>query len=55
MSIKSLKNESLHKHNQKKVIVTEMCKVSRASNEIMLDRFYKGDEIEFPFAQYLLN
>ena len=25
------------------------CKVSRASNEIMLDRFYDGKGIEFPF------
>ncbi len=26
------------------------CKVSKASNEIMLDRFYNGKGIEFPFS-----
>ena len=26
------------------------CKVSKASNEIMLDRFYNGKGIEFPFT-----
>ena len=25
------------------------CKVSQASTEIMLDRFYNGEKIEFPF------
>ena len=30
---------------------SEYCKVSQASNEIMLDRFYDGKSIEFPFAQ----
>tara|TARA_Y100001970_G_C13471634_1_gene479955 strand:- start:280 stop:438 length:159 start_codon:yes stop_codon:yes gene_type:complete len=28
----------------------EYCKVSKASKEIMLDRFYNGKRIEFPFA-----
>lgn len=28
----------------------EYCAVSVASNEIMLDRFYNGKRIEFPFA-----
>ena len=26
------------------------CKVSKASSEIMLDRFCEGKEIEFPFS-----
>ena len=26
------------------------CKVSKASNEIMLDRIYNGKVIEFPFS-----
>ena len=26
------------------------CKVSKASREIMLNRFYNGNRIEFPFA-----
>ena len=28
----------------------DYCKVSKASKEIMLDRFYNGNKIEFPFA-----
>ena len=27
------------------------CEVSKASSEIMLDRFCKGKEIDFPFSQ----
>ena len=27
------------------------CRVSKASNEIMLDRFYNGKGIEFPFSK----
>ncbi len=50
---KSLKKKELHKLSQKVVKTTEICIVNQASNEIMLDRFYKGKEIEFPFAQYL--
>ena len=30
---------------------SEHCKISIASNEIMLDRFYNGQVIEFPFSQ----
>ena len=26
------------------------CKVSKASDEIMLDRFFNGKEIDFPFT-----
>ena len=29
---------------------SEHCKVSQASKEIMLHRFYNGKGIEFPFA-----
>ena len=28
----------------------DYCRVSKASKEIMLDRFYNGNRIEFPFA-----
>ena len=52
---KTLKKNEKYKLSQKIVKSAEFCKVSRASNEIMLDRFYKGKEIEFPFAQYLWN
>ena len=47
---KSFKNKALRKQPLKIVRRTEDCKVSRASNEIMLDRFYDGKGIEFPFA-----
>ena len=30
---------------------SDNCKVSKASNEIMLDRFYDGRIIEFPFSR----
>tara|TARA_B100001063_G_scaffold219930_1_gene224409 strand:- start:217 stop:372 length:156 start_codon:yes stop_codon:yes gene_type:complete len=29
----------------------DLCKVSEASVEIMLERFCNGEEIEFPFSQ----
>ena len=32
---------------------SENCKVSIASNEIMLDRFNNGKGIEFPFSKWL--
>ncbi len=32
------------------VNIPEECSVSKASNEIMLDRFCNGKEIDFPFA-----
>ena len=50
---KTLKMKEKYKISQKKLRGAEFCKVSQASNEIMLDRFYKGKEIEFPFAHYL--
>ena len=30
---------------------TNNCKVSKASTEIILDRFFNGKEIDFPFSQ----
>ena len=48
---KSLKNKAVKKQFLETLRRTEFCKVSQASNEIMLDRFYNGKEIEFPFAQ----
>ena len=29
---------------------TDNCKVSKASKDIMLDRFYNGKDIQFPFS-----
>ena len=45
LKIKEIKEESLKIFKR-----SEYCKVSIASEEIMLDRFYNGKEIEFPFA-----
>ena len=42
---KELKNNSLE------ILKTlNECKVSKASNELMLERFYNGKGIEFPFS-----
>ena len=48
---KPLKNKVLKKKLLETIKQTEICKVSQASKEIMLDRFYKGKEIDFPFAK----
>ncbi len=48
---KSFRNKSLKRQSLDKARPSEYCKVSQASNEIMLDRFYNGKVIEFPFAQ----
>ncbi len=47
---KSLKNKAQKKQSLEKPSRTKNCEVSQASNEIMLDRFYNGKGIEFPFA-----
>ena len=39
------KNDSL-----KNFKTSDNCKVSKASKEIMLDRFYNGKGIQFPFS-----
>ena len=44
--IKKLRNESLERFKS-----SDDCKVSKASTEIMLDRFYNGKGIEFPFSK----
>ena len=51
MFSKSFKNKKLKKGNLKTFIKLEDCRVSQASNEIMLDRFYNGNVVEFPFLQ----
>ena len=48
---KSSKNKALKKQTLEMPKSTKSCVVSQASNEIMLDRFYNGKVIEFPFAQ----
>ena len=57
-NIKNLKMNS--KNTQKKISFNESldaldelnsCEVSKASSEIMLDRFCNGKEIDFPFSK----
>ncbi len=43
---KEFKNNSLESIKN-----SNNCKISEASNEIMLDRIYNGSRIEFPFSQ----
>ena len=50
MGYKSLKIKTNNKHSLNLIKRNEYCKVSQASNEIMLDRFYNGKGIQFPFA-----
>ena len=50
MLYKSFKNKGLKKQSLKISKSTNCCEVSQASNEIMLDRFYNGKRIDFPFA-----
>ena len=47
----SFKNKEIKSIPLKALIRSEdYCKVSNASKEIMLDRFYNGNRIEFPFV-----
>ena len=48
---KSVKDIRVKEESLEILESTEYCKVSQASNEIMLDRFYNGKGAEFPFAQ----
>ena len=47
---KSTKIEDSKNDSVKSLKSSQDCKVSKASNEIMLDRFYNGKVIEFPFS-----
>tara|TARA_B100001989_G_C24426743_1_gene406856 strand:+ start:352 stop:510 length:159 start_codon:yes stop_codon:yes gene_type:complete len=49
MISKNIKGNKSNKFSLEKAKSSEYCKVSNASNEIMLDRFYGGKSIEFPF------
>ena len=48
---KTINNKSNKKQSLEMLKSTKYCKVSQASKEIMLNRFYDGKSIEFPFAQ----
>tara|TARA_Y100000991_G_C21737942_1_gene249251 strand:- start:294 stop:449 length:156 start_codon:yes stop_codon:yes gene_type:complete len=46
LQIKESKNKLLESFNK-----VDFCEVSKASAEIMLERFCKGKKIDFPFSQ----
>ena len=50
MDTKTTKNIGLKYKYSNTQNHTDECEVSRASSEIMLDRFCNGKEIEFPFS-----
>ena len=49
MFYENIEKNKTNKYSLEKNKSLEDCKVSKASNEIMLDRFYDGKSIEFPF------
>ena len=51
MHTKSIKNREFKKFDFESMKQSDECEVSKASNEIMLDRFYNGKRIEFPFSK----
>tara|TARA_B100001769_G_C21746588_1_gene409239 strand:- start:385 stop:540 length:156 start_codon:yes stop_codon:yes gene_type:complete len=51
MSTKTIRNRKLDKYGFSYLKDPNKCKVSKASNELMLDRFYNGKEVEFPFSK----
>ena len=50
MYSKPIKNKKIKKYFFELLKGSDDCEVSRASTEIMLDRFCKGKKIEFPFS-----
>ena len=50
MFYKGIKNKEFKKNFLETFKSTANCKVSKASNEIMLHRFCGGKRLEFPFS-----
>ena len=48
IKVKGSKNKYLKSFNK-----VDFCQVSKASAEIMLERFYNGKKVDFPFSQWL--
>ena len=51
MLSKSIKNKKIENITSKILGSKNYCKISKASTEIMLDRFCNGNEIDFPFSK----
>ena len=49
MNSKNIQSEVLQKGFSYSLNRVDLCKVSKASVEIMLERFSNGKEIDFPF------
>ena len=50
MNTKTIKNKERNRKSLHQVNIQIDCEVSKASTEIMLDRFSNGRDIEFPFS-----
>ena len=50
MILKTIKIKKLKKVYLESFKTSDDCEVSKASKEIMLDRFYNGEGIQFPFS-----
>ena len=51
MNTKNIINKSSQKESLESFSEVDSCEVSKASVEIMLERFCNGKEIDFPFSQ----
>jgi len=51
MEIRNIQNKLSQNQFLEPINGEDFCEVSKASVEIMLDRFCHGNEIEFPFSQ----
>ena len=50
MNSKDIKNNEFHQDILKSKKDNDICEVSKASSEIMLDRFCNGNKVDFPFS-----
>ena len=51
MNLKNIQKKVSLNESFKPLKGVDLCKVSEASAEIMLERFCNGKEIDFPFSQ----
>ena len=51
MISKNIKDKELKPVPSDNFCLSELCEVSKASKEIMLDRFCEGKQIDFPFSE----
>ncbi len=53
MSQNNIQNKESERETFDDLHHVDSCEVSKASVEIMLERFCNGKDIDFPFSQYL--